>query len=53
MGRSAQSAPPLCAPSKRAVEYVTTVLQVNSVLPGPVMRGRRRSYLERWAPLHK
>ncbi len=27
-------------------------VQVNSVLPGPVMTGRRRSYLERWAPLH-
>lgn len=26
--------------------------QVNSVLPGPVMTGRRRSYLERWAPQH-
>ena len=27
-------------------------VQVNSVLPGPVMTGRRRSYLERWAPQH-
>lgn len=27
-------------------------VQVNSVLPGPVMTGRRRSYLERWARLH-
>ncbi|MDR5878037.1 SDR family oxidoreductase [Caballeronia sp. LZ032] len=26
-------------------------VQVNSVLPGPVMTGRRRSYLEHWAPL--
>jgi NAD(P)-dependent dehydrogenase (short-subunit alcohol dehydrogenase family) len=25
-------------------------VQINSVLPGPVMTGRRRSYLERWAP---
>ena len=24
----------------------------NSVLPGPVMRGRRRSYLEHWASIH-
>ena len=24
-------------------------VQVNSVLPGPVMTGRRRSYLEHWA----
>ena len=26
-------------------------VQVNSVLPGPVMTGRRRSYLQHWAPL--
>jgi len=28
-------------------------VQVNSVLPGPVMTGRRQSYLEHWAPLHQ
>jgi NAD(P)-dependent dehydrogenase (short-subunit alcohol dehydrogenase family) len=27
-------------------------VQVNSVLPGPVMTGRRRSYLQHWATLH-
>jgi 3-oxoacyl-[acyl-carrier protein] reductase len=27
-------------------------VQINSVLPGPVMTGRRRSYLAHWAPLH-
>jgi NAD(P)-dependent dehydrogenase (short-subunit alcohol dehydrogenase family) len=27
-------------------------VQVNSVLPGPVMTGRRKSYLEKWAPAH-
>jgi len=27
-------------------------VQVNSVLPGPVMTDRRRSYLEHWAPAH-
>ncbi|MDB5533403.1 MAG: short-chain dehydrogenase [Hyphomicrobiales bacterium] len=27
-------------------------VQVNSVLPGPVMTGRRRSYLQHWASLH-
>jgi 3-oxoacyl-[acyl-carrier protein] reductase len=27
-------------------------IQVNSVLPGPVMTGRRESYLEKWAPAH-
>jgi len=31
---------------------VTDGVQVNSVLPGLVMTGRRRSYLEHWAPLH-
>ncbi len=31
---------------------ITDGVQVNSVLPGPVMTDRRRSYLERWAPLH-
>ena len=28
-------------------------VQVNSVQPGPVMTGRRRSYLAHWAPLHE
>ncbi len=27
-------------------------VQVNSVLPGPVMTGRRRSYLAHWADIH-
>ena len=27
-------------------------VQVNSVLPGPVMTNRRRAYLEKWAPAH-
>lgn len=27
-------------------------VQVNSVLPGPVMTGRRRSHIEKWAPAH-
>lgn len=31
---------------------ITDGVQVNSVLPGPVMTGRRRSYLEHWAPSH-
>src|SRR5271157_5704982 len=31
---------------------ITDNVQVNSVLPGPVMTGRRRSYLQHWAPLH-
>jgi 3-oxoacyl-[acyl-carrier protein] reductase len=31
---------------------ITDGVQVNSVLPGPVMTDRRRSYLQHWAPLH-
>jgi NAD(P)-dependent dehydrogenase (short-subunit alcohol dehydrogenase family) len=31
---------------------ITDGVQVNSVLPGPVMTGRRRTYLQHWAPLH-
>ena len=31
---------------------ISDSVQVNSVLPGPVMTDRRRSYLEHWAPLH-
>lgn len=31
---------------------ITDGVQVNSVLPGPVMTGRRRSYLEHWAEIH-
>jgi 3-oxoacyl-[acyl-carrier protein] reductase len=27
-------------------------VQVNSIVPGPVMTGRRRSFLEKWAPTH-
>ena len=27
-------------------------VQVNSVLPGPVMTNRRRTYMEKWAPAH-
>ena len=28
-------------------------VQVNSIVPGPVMTGRRRSFLEKWAPAHR
>jgi 3-oxoacyl-[acyl-carrier protein] reductase len=31
---------------------ITDGVQVNSVLPGPVMTGRRHSYLEHWASIH-
>ncbi len=27
-------------------------VQVDSIVPGPVMTGRRRSFLEKWAPAH-
>ena len=25
---------------------------MNSIVPGPVMTGRRRSFMEKWAPAH-
>jgi len=28
-------------------------VQVNSIVPGPVMTGRRRSFMQKWAPVHK
>lgn len=28
-------------------------VQVNSIVPGPVMTGRRRSFMEKWAPAHQ
>jgi 3-oxoacyl-[acyl-carrier protein] reductase len=31
---------------------LTDGVQVNSVLPGPVMTDRRKSYLAHWAPIH-
>jgi 3-oxoacyl-[acyl-carrier protein] reductase len=31
---------------------ITDGVQVNSVLPGPVLTNRRRTYMEKWAPLH-
>jgi NAD(P)-dependent dehydrogenase (short-subunit alcohol dehydrogenase family) len=27
-------------------------VQVNSIIPGPVMTGRRRSFMDKWAPAH-
>ena len=27
-------------------------VQVNNIIPGPVMTGRRRSFMEKWAPAH-
>jgi len=27
-------------------------IQANSIVPGPVMTGRRRSFMEKWAPTH-
>ena len=27
-------------------------VQVNSIVPGPVMTGRRRSFMDKWAPVH-
>jgi 3-oxoacyl-[acyl-carrier protein] reductase len=35
-----------------AEQGVKDGIQVNSVVPGPVMTGRRRSFMEKWAPAH-
>jgi NAD(P)-dependent dehydrogenase (short-subunit alcohol dehydrogenase family) len=35
-----------------AEQGVKDGVQVNSVVPGPVMTGRRQSFFERWAPAH-
>lgn len=35
-----------------AEQGITDGVQVNSVVPGAVMTGRRRSFLEKWAPAH-
>ncbi len=53
MRRSAPSTPPSSALAKAFSDRgIADGVQVNSVLPGPVMTGRRRSYLQHWAPLH-
>ncbi len=36
-----------------AEQGIKDQVQVNSVVPGPVMTGRRRSFFEKWAPAHK
>jgi 3-oxoacyl-[acyl-carrier protein] reductase len=36
-----------------AEQGIADGVQVNSVVPGAVMTGRRRSFLEKWAPAHK
>jgi 3-oxoacyl-[acyl-carrier protein] reductase len=35
-----------------AEQGIRDAVQVNSVVPGPVMTARRRSFLEKWAPAH-
>lgn len=35
-----------------AEQGITDGVQVNSVVPGAVMTGRRRSFFEKWAPAH-
>ena len=54
-------------PSQRSLQYNAAIIalakafaeqgikdevQVNSIVPGPVMTGRRRSFMEKWAPAH-
>jgi 3-oxoacyl-[acyl-carrier protein] reductase len=36
-----------------AEQGVKDGMQVNSIVPGAVMTGRRRSFLEKWAPAHQ
>jgi 3-oxoacyl-[acyl-carrier protein] reductase len=36
-----------------AEQGIGDAVQVNSIVPGAVMTGRRRSFLEKWAPAHK
>jgi len=35
-----------------AEQGINDGVQVNSIVPGPVMTGRRRSFMEKWAPAH-
>ncbi|WP_058187268.1 SDR family oxidoreductase [Terracidiphilus gabretensis] len=35
-----------------AEQGITDGVQVNSIVPGAVMTGRRKSFLEKWAPAH-
>ena len=35
-----------------AEQGVQDGVQVNSIVPGPVMTGRRRSFMQKWAPAH-
>jgi 3-oxoacyl-[acyl-carrier protein] reductase len=35
-----------------AEQGIADGVQVNSIVPGPVMTGRRRSFMEKWAPAH-
>jgi 3-oxoacyl-[acyl-carrier protein] reductase len=35
-----------------AEQGIKDEVQVNSIVPGPVMTGRRRSFMEKWAPAH-
>jgi 3-oxoacyl-[acyl-carrier protein] reductase len=35
-----------------AEQGISDGVQVNSIVPGPVMTGRRRTFMEKWAPAH-
>src|SRR5580693_2310303 len=35
-----------------AEQGIKVCVQVNSVVPGPVMTGRRQSFMDKWAPAH-
>jgi 3-oxoacyl-[acyl-carrier protein] reductase len=43
----------IIAPAKAFAEQgIKDGVQVNSIIPGPVMTARRRSFMEKWAPAH-
>jgi 3-oxoacyl-[acyl-carrier protein] reductase len=43
----------ICIPEPSGEQGIQDGAQVNSIVPGPVMTGRWRSFLEKWAPAHK
>jgi 3-oxoacyl-[acyl-carrier protein] reductase len=49
---AATNAAIIALPKAFAEQGIKDDVQVNSVVPGAVMTGRRRSFLEKWAPAH-
>jgi hypothetical protein len=51
-GRCSDECRHYCAGKAFAEQGIKDGVQVNSIVPGAVMTGRRRSFLEKWAPAH-